>query len=82
MGTDEALISDIIEYSKNNSEQYIQLPFDEYFVEKTKSKIADFNNLERSVHAGSSMGAAFLYNFLENKEQYTHIDIAGAYINE
>jgi leucyl aminopeptidase len=28
------------------------------------------------------MGAAFLYNFLENKEQYTHIDIAGAYINE
>jgi len=82
MGTDEELISQIIEYSKTNCEKYIQLPFDDYFVEKTKSKIADFNNLERSVHAGSSMGAAFLYNFLENKESYTHIDIAGAYINE
>lgn len=81
MGTDEKMIDSILEYSKEHTEKYIRLPFDDLFVEKTKSKIADFNNLERSVHAGSSMGAAFLYNFLENNESYTHIDIAGTYIN-
>lgn len=82
MGTDEEMIEKIAQYSKNNTEQYVRLPFDEYFLEKTKSEIADYKNLDRSVFAGSSMGAAFLANFLENKELYTHIDIAWTYINE
>ncbi len=82
MGTNEELINTMLEYSKEHTEKYIRLPFDDYLVEKTKSKIADFNNLERSVHAWASMWAAFLSNFLENNEEYTHIDIAWAYINE
>jgi leucyl aminopeptidase len=51
-------------------------------MEKTKSEIADYKNLDRGVYAGSSMWGAFLSNFLVNDEKYTHIDIAGAYINE
>jgi leucyl aminopeptidase len=51
-------------------------------MEKTKSKIADYKNLDQWVYAGSSMWGAFLSNFLVNDEKYTHIDIAGAYINE
>ena len=82
MGTDRKMLDSLLEYSKENTEKYVELPFGDHFLEKTKSDIADFKNLDRSVHAGSSMWGAFLSNFLENKETYTHIDIAGAYINE
>ncbi len=82
MGNDEAMIQRILDYSREHTEQYVRLPFDEYFQEKTKSDIADYKNLDRTVMAGSSMGAAFLSNFLENNEAYTHIDIAGVYIND
>lgn len=81
MGTDRHMLDTILSYSKESTEQYIELPFDEHFLEKTKSKIADYKNLDRGVYAGSSMGGAFLHNFLENNEDYTHIDIAGAYLN-
>lgn len=82
MWNDRQFMDKLLEYSKNNTEKYVELPLDDHMKEKTKSKIADFNNLERTVYAGSSMWAAFLSNFLENDEKYTHIDIAGAYINE
>ena len=82
MWNDEDLIGQIIKYSENNTEKYVRLPLDDYLMEKTKSEIADFKNLDRSVHAGSSMWGAFLKNFLENNEDFVHIDIAGAYINE
>jgi len=81
MGTDRDMLDSLLTYSKNNTEKYIELPFADHFLEKTKSDIADLKNLDRSVHAGSSMGAAFCLNFLVNNEKYTHIDIAGAYIN-
>lgn len=82
MWNDRAMLDRLIKYSQKNTEKYVELPFADHFLEKTKSEIADFKNLDRTVHAGSSMGAAFLSNFLENNEKYTHIDIAGAYINE
>lgn len=82
MWTNRQMLDTLLQYSQENTEKYVELPFADHFLEKTKSEIADFKNLDRSVHAGSSMGWAFLYNFLENKETYTHIDIAGAYINE
>ena len=82
MWTDRKMLESLKSYSKEHTEKYIELPFDEYLIEKTKSDIADYKNLDRSVHAGASMWATFLSNFLENDELYTHIDIAGAYINE
>lgn len=81
MWNNKNFIQKTLKYSQDNSEQYVQLPFDEHFLEKTKSKIADYKNLDRGVFAGSSMWGAFLYNFCENKELYTHIDIAGTYLN-
>ncbi|MDD2908035.1 MAG: leucyl aminopeptidase family protein [Candidatus Gracilibacteria bacterium] len=81
MGNDEEMISKFLEYSKNNFEKYNRLPFDDYFIEKTKSKIADLENLNRGVFAGSTMGAAFLSNFVLNGEKYTHLDIAGTALN-
>ena len=81
MWNDENLISQFLDYSKNNFEKYNRLPFDDYFIEKTKSKIADLENLNRWVYAWSTMWAAFLSNFLLNWEKYTHLDIAWTALN-
>jgi len=81
MGTDSKLINKFLKYSENNFEKYNKLPFDNYFIEKTKSEIADLENLNRWVYAGSTMWAAFLSNFLMNNEDYTHLDIAWTALN-
>jgi leucyl aminopeptidase len=79
---DKKLIKNFIDYSKTNFEKYIELPYDNYFIQKTKdSQIADLENLNRWVHAWSSMWAAFLSNFVLNNELYTHLDIAWPAIN-
>jgi leucyl aminopeptidase len=82
MWNDKKLIKKFITYSDKNFEKYVQLPFDNYFIEKTKSEIADLENLNHNVKASASMWAAFLFNFVDNNELYTHIDIAGVAINE
>jgi leucyl aminopeptidase len=82
MWNDKSLIKDFINYSKNNFEKYVELPYDNYFIEKTKSsQVADLENLNRWVYAWSSMWAAFLSNFVLNNEKYTHLDIAWPAIN-
>ena len=82
MWNDKVLIKDFINYSKKNFEKYIELPYDNYFIEKTRdSQVADLENLNRWVYAWSSMWAAFLSNFLLNDEKYTHLDIAWPAIN-
>lgn len=82
MGTDDHFIKKALSYWETNFEQYWKLPFDDYFIEKTKSEIADLENSNSKVLAGSSMWGAFLYNFVLNDEKYTHIDIAWTAINE
>jgi leucyl aminopeptidase len=55
MGTDEDFIGKTLKYSLSHIEKYWRLPFDDYFVEKTKSEIADLKNSSSKVLAGSSM---------------------------
>lgn len=81
MGTDEDFVGKTLKYSENHIEKYWRLPFDNYFIEKTKSEIADLENSNSKVLAGSSMWGAFLYNFVLNNEKYTHIDIAWTAMN-
>jgi leucyl aminopeptidase len=82
MWNDKKLIKNFIDYSSKNFEKYIELPFDNYFIEKTKaSQVADLENHNPSVYAWSSMWAAFLSNFVLNNETYTHLDIAWTAIN-
>ena len=81
MGNDEKLIDKFLKYSDKNFEKYNKLPYDNYFIEKTISKIADLENLNRWVYAWSTMWAAFLSNFILNNEEYTHIDIAWTALN-
>ncbi len=81
MGSDNKLISKFLKYSDKNFEKYNKLPYDNYFIEKTKSEIADLENLNTWVYAWSTMWAAFLSNFLMNNEAYTHLDIAWTALN-
>ncbi|MFK7780262.1 MAG: leucyl aminopeptidase family protein [Candidatus Gracilibacteria bacterium] len=82
MGNDKKMIKSFIDYSKTNFEKYVELPYDNYFIKKTRdSLVADLENLNKGTYAGASMGAAFLSNFILNNELYTHLDIAGTAIN-
>jgi leucyl aminopeptidase len=81
MWNNEKFIEKFLKYSNCNLEKYNRLPYDDYFIEKTKSEIADLENLNTWIYAGSTMWAAFLSNFLLNNEKYTHIDIAWTAIN-
>ncbi|NUJ97467.1 leucyl aminopeptidase family protein [Candidatus Gracilibacteria bacterium] len=81
VGDDKKMINKILEYSKDNFEKYVELPFDDYFIEKVKSKIADLDNRTKGIYAGPSMGGAFIYNFLTKGEKFVHIDIAGVVQN-
>ncbi|MBW7954724.1 hypothetical protein H3C61_02840 [Candidatus Gracilibacteria bacterium] len=75
MGDNRQIIDNLL---KNETfEKYWELPFNEFYVEKTKGKISDLQNYTSSPMAGASMGGAFLKNFVLNKELFTHIDIAG-----
>ncbi|MDD4150990.1 MAG: M17 family metallopeptidase [Candidatus Gracilibacteria bacterium] len=77
MGTDKYIISKLLEQSKDNFEKYWQLPFSNFYIEKTKGEISDIKNLSEGVYAGATMGRAFLANFCDKGEKFIHIDIAG-----
>jgi leucyl aminopeptidase len=47
MGTDRHMLNTLLKYSEENTEKYVELPFGEHFIEKTKSEIADYKNLDR-----------------------------------
>lgn len=76
MWNDKYAISKLLEYSKDNAEKYWELPFSNFYIEKTKWDISDLKNLTEWVRAGASMWAAFLANFCDKWEKFTHIDIA------
>jgi len=81
MGDDKETINSLIRNSKNSYEKYHKLPFDDYFKEKCKSDIADLENLNRWIYAGSTMGWAFISHFCMHDEKFTHLDIAWAALN-
>jgi leucyl aminopeptidase len=47
MGTDRSMLDTLLKYSQKNTEKYVELPFGGHFMEKTKSKIADYKNLDQ-----------------------------------
>jgi leucyl aminopeptidase len=81
MWDDRITINTLLKQSKKSYEKYCELPFDNYFIDKCKSEIADLENLNRWVYAWSTMWGAFLYHFLMNWEKYTHLDIAWTALN-
>lgn len=76
MGNNEKLITKIMKAAKDTEERMWELPLDEDFVKATKGTFTDLKNSTNGVRAGSSMGGAFLKNFVD-KTQWAHFDIGG-----
>lgn len=77
MWTNSKFINHMVKQSAEAPEKYCEFPFDKYYMDECKSTIADFDNHSKGPYCGSIMGWAFMANFLENNESYTHFDIAG-----
>lgn len=81
IGHNEKLKNRFILFSKKVDENYVNLPFNRYFLQNSyESVIADYTNIPiSSIGGGTIMGGVFINNFLQNKykNKWLHIDIAG-----
>ncbi|MEK6334660.1 MAG: leucyl aminopeptidase [Acidobacteriota bacterium] len=75
LGTDQALIDDVISAGKEVGEKFWQLPLDNEYTKQIKSDIADIKNVGGK-KAGTITAAAFLKEFAEDTS-WAHLDIAG-----
>lgn len=76
MGNDKKLMNEVLDAAESSNERVWQLPLDDDFVKETKGSFTDIKNSTDGVRAGSSMGAAFLKNFVD-KVKWVHFDIGG-----
>jgi len=76
MGNNKALIKEVEEAAKKVHERVWELPLDDDFVEATKGSFTDLTNISDNMRAGSTMGGAFLKNFVD-KTKWVHFDIGG-----
>ena len=75
LGTDQALIDEIIEAGREVGEKFWQLPLDKEYSKQIKSDIADIKNVGGR-RAGTITAAAFLKEFADGLS-WAHLDIAG-----
>jgi leucyl aminopeptidase len=75
LGTDQALIEEIIVAGKEVGEKFWQLPLDKEYSKQIKSDIADIKNVGGR-KAGTITAAAFLKEFADGVA-WAHLDIAG-----
>jgi leucyl aminopeptidase len=76
MGNNPKVLNTVKKAAETEDEQVWELPLNDFFREKTKGEISDLVNWTAGVSAGSSMGGAFLDNFVE-KTPWVHFDIGG-----
>jgi leucyl aminopeptidase len=75
LGTDQALIDEVIEAGREVGDKYWQLPLDKEYTKQIKSEIADIKNVGGR-KAGTITAAAFLKEFADGVA-WAHLDIAG-----
>jgi leucyl aminopeptidase len=75
LGTDQALIDEIIAAGREVGEKFWQLPLDKEYSKQIKSDIADIKNVGGR-KAGTITAAAFLKEFTDGLS-WAHLDIAG-----
>ncbi len=65
--------------SKVSGEMVTELHFNRYLKKLLKSEIADISNISSSPYGGAVTAGLFLSEFIneENKDKWTHLDIAG-----
>jgi len=75
LGTDQALIDELIDAGREVGEKIWQLPLDKEYSKQIKSDIADIKNVGGR-KAGTITAAAFLKEFADGLS-WAHLDIAG-----
>lgn len=76
LGNDQKLVEELIESGELSGEKLWQLPMYDEYKEYLKSSIADTKNCSGKGMAGTSTGALFLKEFVQ-ETPWAHIDIAG-----
>ncbi|MEJ7655310.1 MAG: hypothetical protein WKH64_19230, partial [Chloroflexia bacterium] len=75
LGTDQAVIDEIIAAGQEVGEKFWQLPLDKEYSKQIKSDIADIKNVGGR-KAGTITAAAFIKEFADGVS-WAHLDIAG-----
>ena len=75
LGTDQALIDELIAAGREVGEKFWQLPLDKEYTKQIKSDIADIKNVGGR-KAGTITAAAFIKEFADGIS-WAHLDIAG-----
>ena len=77
MGNNNKYIQQMIKKGFENNEKIWELPMWKEYIDLTKSQIADYKNYTFESKAGTIMAGAFLSNFVPEKTDWLHLDIAG-----
>lgn len=80
MGSDDALIHDLLQAGENTFERVWHMPLFEEYKERLKSDIADLKSWNGRP-AGATVAATFLRQFVEESIPWAHIDIAATAYN-
>ncbi len=83
MGNNQELVDNLRKAGEQAGEKLWQLPLYDEYKKSLKSDVADLINAGSKGEAGSSSAGIFLQEFIEEKQAWSHIDIAGpAYISQ
>lgn len=75
-GDDDKLVKAYMDATEETGEAHWRMPLIEEYKQLLKSDIADCNNSPRTIWAGSTIGALYLQQFIEDTP-WLHLDIAG-----
>lgn len=74
---DDHLWDTLYQASQDSGEKIWRMPLDENFRREMDSPFADIKNVGAGRYGGSSLGAAFLEEFIDKDRPWCHLDIAG-----
>lgn len=74
--TDQTIAKQLTTAAKNSTDDAWQMPLRKAYVKKTDSKVADMRNIGPR-WGGACIAAGFLSRFVDDKQKWVHLDIAG-----
>jgi len=81
MGTDDALMAELVDAGAEAGERLWQLPLPSDYAAHLKSEVADAKNIGKAGEAGTIIAGLFLQEFTDGLS-WAHVDIAGPAFSE
>tara|TARA_Y200000002_G_C22676149_1_gene662193 strand:+ start:492 stop:1991 length:1500 start_codon:yes stop_codon:yes gene_type:complete len=82
MGNNKKKLKEFMEVGEKVNERLVDFPLYDEYKEQTKSEIADYKNYNYNFKHGTIYAGAFLCNFIEEGQDWIHMDIAGPESNK